>query len=262
VSPLVVVMCPNAMARRMASAWVAATAVLALACAAGAGPAITPEQAIRAYRIAIQAAETTHQRRAIERAFTALGTLRETLTRVGDDHKTALESLPAAQLAVLRSDLRGVLLERDEAVFVEPDCPYFAALAEARGDAADRAFFSALSATYPASVWPVYVNQQTDLGGCVRFGSLSLVDTYGTWSAFRRRYPARYSAAAGREADAVALQLALSTCACDSVPDVERELEEFIQRFPRSPVRPAMEQRLNDLRAGRTTIAPHCRGPG
>jgi hypothetical protein len=250
------------MTRRMACAWVSATAILAFASAAGARPSITPDQAIKAYRAAIQAAETTRRPRAIERAFAALATLRETLMRVEDDHKTALESFTDFELARLRSDLHGVLLDREEVVFVEPDCAYFSALAQAHGDAADRAFFTALSATYPASVWPVYVDQKTDLGGCVRFGSLSLVDTYGTWSAFRRRYPGRYTAAAGRESDAVALTLALSTCSCDSVPDVERELEQFIERFPRSAVRPAMEQRLNDLRTGRATIAPHCHGPG
>lgn len=255
-------MVPKAVVRRTASAWASAAAILAFACAAGAGQPITPDRAIKAYRSAIQAAETTRRPRAIERAFTALATLREALTRIGDDHKTALESFSDGELALLRRDLHGVLLDRGEVVFAEPDCAYFSALAQARGDAADRAFFAALSATYPGSVWPVYVDQKTDLGGCVRFGSLSLVDTYGTWVEFRRRYPGRYREAAGREADAVALQLALSTCACDSVPEVERELEQFIERFPRSAVRPAMEQRLNDLRTGRATIAPHCHGPG
>jgi hypothetical protein len=251
---------PLARARRMAAAWVAAAVFLW--CAAGARAPITPQQAIQAYRAAIQTAETTHRPRAIERAFMALANLREALMRVGDDHQTALESFSDLELTELRRDLHGALLNREEVMFVEPDCAYFTGLAKAHGDAADRAFFAAFSATYPQSVCPVYVDQKTDLGGCVRFGSLSLVDTYGTWLDFRRHFPGRYSAAAGSEADAVALKLALATCACDGVPEVERELEEFIERFPRSPVRPAMEQRLNDLRAGKTTIAPHCQGPG
>jgi len=244
----------------MAAAWISAAALLA--CAVGARAPLTADRAIQAYRTAIQAAETSHRPRAIERAFTALANLREALMRVGDDHKTPLESFSDLELTQLRRDLHGVLLNRDEVEFVEPDCAFFSALAKAKGDAADRAFFAAFSATYPQSVWPVYVNQQTDLGGCVRFGSLSLVETYGTWLDFRRHFPGRYSAAAGSEVDAVALKLALATCACDSVPEVERELEQFIERFPRSPVRPAMEQRLNDLRAGKATIAPHCQGPG
>src|SRR5262245_61357858 len=246
--------------RRMTAVWVSATAFLV--CAVGARPPITPQQAIKTYRAAIDAAETTRRPRAIEHAFTALGTLRETLMRIGDDHRLPLQSFSDLELTELRRDLHGVLLNREEVLFVEPDCAYFSGLAKAHGDAADRAFFAALSATYPQSVWPVYVDQQTDMGGCVRFGSLSLVDTYGTWLEFRRHYPGRYSAAAASEADAVALKLALATCACDSMPEVERELEQFIERFPRSPVRPAMEQRLNDLRAGKATIAPHCHGPG
>src|SRR5262245_34296510 len=251
---------PQARARGIAATWFSVAAILAFASAANAARPVTPDQAIKAYRAAIQTAETSRRPRAIERAFTALATLRETLMRVVDNHQTALESFSDFELAQLRRDLHGVLLNRDEVEFVEPDCAYFSSLATAKGDAADRAFFTALSATYPASVWPVYVNQQTDLGGCGRFGSLSLVATYATWTSFRKRYPGRYGAAAGREADAVALDLAQATCVCGGVLEVERELEQFIERFPRSPARPAMQQRLNDLRTGRATIAAHCSG--
>jgi hypothetical protein len=73
-------------------------------------------------------------------------------------------------------------LAREEVVFVEPDADYFVTLARAHGDAADRAFFSALKVTYPDSVWPVYVEQQTDAGGCTRFGSGALVEAYRSWS--------------------------------------------------------------------------------
>jgi hypothetical protein len=120
------------------------------------------------------------------------------------------------------------------------------------------AFFAALTATYPESEWPVYVTPQTDYGGCVRFGSMALVDTYRLWSGFRRRYPARYRSASEHEADAVVMELAQSTCACDSVPEVERELEAFVQSFPRSQAVPAIEQRLYDIRRGRSSIRPHC----
>ena len=99
------------------------------------------------------------------------------------DGDTALESLSADAFTRLTVELKGAVINREEVVLVEPDVDYFQALAAARGDDADRAFFAALKATYPSSVWPVYVDQKTDFGGCTRFGSMSLVGTYTRWTA-------------------------------------------------------------------------------
>lgn len=236
-----------------------ALAVAALARATEAGPLTPSDQAaINAYRTAIHVAETTRRPRTIESAFSAFAALREALMRIGDDHDSVIESLPDEAFDGLQRDLPGVLLNRTEVAFVEPDPAYFSRLAATRGDAVDRTFFAALTATYPESEWPVYVDSQTDYGGCVRFGSMALVDTYRLWSGFRRHYPTRYRSASGHEVDAVVMELAQSTCACDSVPEVERELEEFVRSFPKSPARPAIEQRLHDIRRGRSTIHPHC----
>ena len=154
--------------------------------------------------------------------------------------------------------MRGAIVNREEVVFIEPDPDYFTKLAAARGDGADRAFFSALKATYPESVWPLYVEQQTDYGGCTRFGSMTLVETYRTWFAFQRTFRGRYAAGAQKETDAVIEQLTTSTCACGDLASVETELQRFRRQFPTSPARARIDQRLQTLRAGRSEIRTSC----
>jgi hypothetical protein len=215
------------------------------------------QAAVDFYRSAITSAESGRSSRAIETAFSALVSVREALMQVRGG-QNVLESLPDEEFQRLGRDLPGAILNRDEVVFVEPDPDYFTKLAAARGDGADRAFFSAFKATYPESVWPLYVEPQTDYGGCTRFGSMTLVETYRTWFDFQRTFRGRYAASAQRETDAVIEQLTTSTCACGDLASVERELQRFRRRFPTSPARAKIDQRLQALRARRSEIRTSC----
>jgi hypothetical protein len=212
---------------------------------------------VSAYRAAITAAESGRSPRGIEAAFELLVPLRAALMQTRNG-RNVLESLPDEEFQRLRQGLPGALVNRDEVVFVEPDPDYFAKLAAAHGDRADRAFFVALKATYPGSVWPVYVDQQTDHGGCSRFGSMSLVQTYGRWADFQRGFPGRYVEGAKKEVDAVIEHLAASTCACGDLASVEKELGEFLRTFPAAAARAMVNRRLQDLRAGRSDIRAGC----
>jgi len=122
---------------------------------------------VERYRRALQSAESGPQSSAIENTFNAIGPLRDAL--IGK-----LENLSAEDYKRLEQQLRGVLLNREEVVFIKPDIPYFAGLAAESGDEADRLFFAGMKATYPQSVWPIYIEQQTDYNGCTRFGSGTL----------------------------------------------------------------------------------------
>src|SRR5262245_21270475 len=95
----------------------------------------TAEKAvIDAYRTAIMPAETRPTERAIETAFTALGKVREALTRARDNQlQTALESLSEDEFERLKRDLPGALVNRSETVFLEPDPDYFIKLSAAHG---------------------------------------------------------------------------------------------------------------------------------
>ena len=168
-----------------------------------------------------------------------------------------LESLDDAEFKNLQR-LQGLLINREEVVFIKPDVDYFTKLAAARGDEADRAFFAALKATYPESVWPIYIEQQTDYSGCTRFGGMTLVEAYRVWLEFQRRFPDRYVNGAKEETEAVLHELTQSTCACGNAAGVEQELEQFLRRFPESPARVRIDQRLQSLRNRRSDIRPNC----
>jgi len=213
--------------------------------------------AIGAYRTAITAAEAGLKAGAVEAAFSALASVREALLGPSAARGTVLESLSDEAFGRVAA-LPGAIINREEVLLVEPDPEYYVKLAAAHGDAGDRAFFAALKATYPESVWPVYVDQQTDLSGCTRFGGGALVDTYRRWSAFQRTFPMRYVVASRKEVHDVSARLTESICACGDAASVQDELQRFLAAFETSPIGAKVKQRLQDVRAGRPRIRANC----
>jgi hypothetical protein len=106
----------------------------------------------------------------------------------------------------------------------------------------------------------IYVDQQTDVSGCTRFGSMSLVDTYRAWADFQLRFPGRYAAGANKETDTVTEHLTASTCACGDLASVQDELQRFRRLFPTSSARAKIDRRLQALRANRSDIRTGCVG--
>ena len=207
-------------------------------------------RAIEAYRTALTAAEAGRPG-SVERAFTAIAAVRETVL-------PDLRRLTTDAYGFIARQLRGVLINRSETESIQPDAAFYLNLANTKGDVADKAFFTALRATYPDSVWPVYVQRQTDSGGCTRFGTLRLVESYSTWTGFKRRFPTRYADATGEEIEMLHELLTDGYCACGAVADVERELVEFSTRFPQSPIREEVTSRLRDIRRGQSGIRANC----
>jgi len=214
------------------------------------------QAAVDRYRALIRWAESGSDSGSLERAFAATRSLGQVL-QAGPD-SSLLESLSEKSYRALRHALVGVLVFREEGTFVAPDPDYFLKLAEAHGEVADRAFFKAYKATYPEGVWPVYVEQQTDYSGCTRFGSMSLVQTYGRWFEFRRDFPGRYDFTVREELWAVVRELEESDCACGDRASVESELRRFVESYPNSPERPVVEHRLEMLRSGRLKVREKC----
>jgi hypothetical protein len=234
--------------------------IVVIAAGGSSSQAPAPEPAaIGAYRAAIASAEAGRTAGAVEAAFAALAAVREALMRPGSSatQGTILEAL-SDEAFNRAAALPGAIVNREEVLLVEPDPDYYVKLAAAHGDGGDRAFFAALKATYPESVWPVYVDQQTDISGCTHFGSGALVDAYRRWSAFQRAFPSRYVAAARKELDEVGARFTESTCACGDAASVRNEMQRFVAAFGTSPIGARVNQRLQDVRAGRTTIRTNC----
>ena len=218
----------------------------------------TDRAAVEDYRAAIAALSTRTIPRGVEAAFSKLMALSESLTRPRTGQLTVLESLSAEDFRRLNAEIPGARINREETVFVAPDPGYFVKLAGSRGDAADRGFFSALKATYPESVWPVYIEQQTDYSGCTSYGSGKLVAMYRRWSRFQRTFPNRYVVPVRERLEDISSQLTDSTCACGDASSVEKEMQQFLRAFPTSPLRPRITERLQVLRNGGSDIRAHC----
>jgi len=218
-----------------------------------------PERsAIEDYRAALRDAEARRPPASLEPVFARALRVGEALLHVRGDGRAAIESLPAADFARLVGELPGLIVNRDETVYVKPDPAYFLRLAQRHGTPADRAFFEAYHRTLPDGVWPAYVKPQTDYSGCTAFGQGELVATYRVWREFARAFPGSYGVTVARLVRDVEVSVAQSTCACGDAASVERELHEFLTTFPGSPVSTAIAQRLRELRARRSAIRFVC----
>ena len=215
-------------------------------------------EAVDAYRAALAALEARKAGATLEEVLGRARAARRALIESADN-ASALEGLTPDAFAQLQRDLRGLVVNREETLIVEPDAAFFLRLAEHFGTAADRRFFSAYKATYPESVWAVYIEQQTDYSGCTVFGSGKLVEAWRLWSEVERELPGHYHDYAHAEWLKVSHELATSTCACGDRPSVERELQQFLDAFPDAPDRSVIASRLRELKEGRSNIRLQCK---
>lgn len=194
----------------------------------------------------------------IEAAFSTITSVSDALMRNESDEGVLLENLSEYDFLALERELEGIWINREETVYVKPNPEYWARLAEERGEQADKAFFNALKTTYPSSIWPVYLEPQTDYSGCTRFGSMKLVDTYGLWTKVETEFPDNYKAAVAKEIERVKEELISSSCVCGRQQDVVKELETFLVRFPRSSHFQELKSKLDLIKKGFYVIYERC----
>ena len=74
--------------------------------------------------------------------------------------------------------MKGFIVNRYEVIVIVPDTAFFAALAKKYGTDKDNRYFQFRREWMPEGFWPVYINLQTDVGGCTRFGEGYLANLY------------------------------------------------------------------------------------
>ncbi len=229
-----------------------AVAALLLALPAAAGAAPVPALAID-YARRLSEFRRAPSAGGMEALFAFGSAAGDSLVRDGE-----LGRMDDSTFARTARQFEGWTLMRDEVEGLLPDMKFFTALAQAHGDAGDRAFFDAYAATGMDRIMPAYVEQQTDYSGCARFGSGSLVDAWARWSAFRSAYPRRYAATAREALDDATRALVEEDCACGARSSVERELGLYLERFPHGALADRVRARLRAVESGKAEIHEHC----
>jgi hypothetical protein len=215
------------------------------------------EQAITQYLVELKRIEGAAGRTSLEHLFALTDTLREYLMYGellgrwdGSHNVPTMEDITEGEYARLCDRLRGVLLNREEVVIVEADSAAFLPLARQKGLEPDRAFMDVYFRTVPVA-WPSYIVQETDFSGCAEYGTGKLVALYGAWKEYRRKHPKNYARAATLQLEEIQGYLADVGNPCGGADLVERELQLFLNRFPKESIAPKVRDELSAIRAGR-----------
>jgi len=171
--------------------------------------------------------------------------------------RNALEELSEESFQVVAHQMEGFWVNRQEVLYVEPDPSFFLTFARSSGDPASIEFFNAFAKTFHHG-WKIYHEQQTDYSGCIRFGSMSLVSSYAMWNAYRLRHPKRYSSEVQTILKDLEEDLTTGTCACGEKNEVIKEFQEFIRLFPRSILAKRLQERLDQIRSGKSHMRWRC----
>lgn len=239
-------------------------AALSLAAPAGRALAALPapaQTAVMSYATELSRVENAKGRVSLEPLFMMAYAMRDQLVTPagsGRDAASPVEALSEEEFASTQGHLRGMLVNREEAVFAVPDPEFFEKLGERKGRTEDRLLLRLYHRTYAGSAWPVYVRQQTDVSGCTDFGPGNLTTLYGEWTHYQTLHPDRYKPVVDAELAKIVGELTQSTCACGPSGSVQSELRYFVHRHPGSPIAPAVRGRLNELLHGTSKIRFNC----
>jgi hypothetical protein len=195
----------------------------------------------------------------VEQAFIRVGDLEQLLTaRTGDD-LSVLDRMTEGELEELARRLPGVQVWRGETEGVAIEPAFFGDLARRFGTDADVQFFTRRGLTYPdGGFCPAYVEQQTDLTGCISYGTGKIVSAYARWSAYQQDYPGHYTHAVRVMLEEATELLTTPQCACGEQAAVTGELALFLRRFRTAGASPKAARLLDAVRAGKSGMRFKC----
>jgi hypothetical protein len=154
--------------------------------------------------------------------------------------------------------MTGFFVNRNEVEYAKPDPAFFLARARARADTVSIAFFTAYQQTVPQGILAVYFEPMTEYSGCVKFGSLALVEAYGRWIAYRDAYPNRYAGESRDFIRRIETILTAGDCACAEKDSVLKELNAFVAAFPKAPIADRVRQRIAAVEVDQAHIRYNC----
>ncbi|HEV2171020.1 MAG TPA: hypothetical protein VGR40_08735 [Candidatus Binatus sp.] len=174
-----------------------------------------------------------------------------------------LPDLSEAQYKEAQGAMKGFIVVRGEhqTTVVRPSVDYFRNLARKQGSKADRDFFAIYQRTEPDGngPFPAYIRQQTDEAGCTRFEGKLMTDLYRGWLTFRTTYPDAYATEAQGEIDSLESELLSGICSCADADQTAAGLQAFVNAFPDLPITPKVNDRVTQIRAGKSSFRFNCR---
>lgn len=160
--------------------------------------------------------------------------------------------IDAKLLKEIRSKLEGFELNPNTETFVgNPKFNFFIQLAKDNKTTEDTEFFELAMKTKPDGIWPIYIDQETDLSGCTVFNG-SLTTLYKSWTEFQKKYPKAYAKVTQDEIENIQQKLTESRCFCDKTAEtVLKELQLFSKENPKSIIIPKIKNRIDQIKAGK-----------
>jgi hypothetical protein len=157
--------------------------------------------------------------------------------------------------------MTGFLVNRNEVEYAQPDPAFFLARAKQQSDTASIEFFDAYHTAVPQGILPIYFEPMTDYSGCIKFGSLALVESYGLWTTYRAAYPKRYATQSRDFLKRIETIITVGDCACGDKESVLKELNAFVVAFPAAPITDRVRQRIAAVESDQSHIRYRC-SPG
>jgi len=181
-------------------------------------------------------------------------------TTIADRLRPVIEELSEVDYEAIEKNMKGFTVNRYEAIVVEPDTAFFEDLAKKHGTENDNTYFQFRREWMPEGFWPVYINLQTDVGGCTRYGEGYLANLYKNGNALLPKTTGYYAQETAKILKAVSDQLTSGTCACADQQSVIKELKLFLKLNPDAEITKKVEKRLDDVQKQRIAMQYQCVG--
>lgn len=181
-------------------------------------------------------------------------------TAIADKLRPVIEEISEADYDFVLKNFKGFVVGREEAIVIEPDSIFFLGLANKVGTENDRLFFHFLNEVKPDGSWPVYIEQQTDVGGCTKYGDGHLSALYKKGKALLPKLTGYYGKQTRSILEDLSYQLTAGTCACDNQQSVVKELRSFLEINKESEITGKVKTRLDEIQKNKTGMEYNCIG--